>query len=374
VPDLNNLFQNRAAAADVATLPAKWCVALLTGPQDKPIQLLCTKNLRRSVLKRLTPDEEGARTKRADLTQIVESVWFTRVDGMLEMELLYQRVAVHVFPHSWQKVVPDRPCYFVQVDVDSPHPNYHRLDRLPASSRGHVIGPFLTRSNADDCVDAMRDAFDLCRQHDLLRQTPNARACAYKQMNKCPAPCDGTVSMDIYRDNVRHSLQVFQDVDAIIHRWNNQMHQHAQSLRFEQAGQIKQRIESVQKWSTAKPFTDFRSIVIDRGSNKPDLKLFVVRGVEVIPAHDIETASQLFSGPVVWPDDEAAHRRLGMLAHWLDDSAPAVVLDDPSQLHDAIEPASQQLWPAKPRKTSTSKPAGNDHDDEPDELRDIQVG
>ncbi len=49
----------------------------------------------------------------------------------------------------------------------------------------------------------MVDAFDLCRYPNILKQAPRGVACAYKEMGRCPAPCDGTEALELYRVRVR---------------------------------------------------------------------------------------------------------------------------------------------------------------------------
>ena len=53
--------------AFVKRVPAKWVVYLLTDERDQPIQLLCVKNLRYSLKRRLGGDESVGPTRRGEL-------------------------------------------------------------------------------------------------------------------------------------------------------------------------------------------------------------------------------------------------------------------------------------------------------------------
>src|SRR6266545_2898472 len=59
----------------VKRAPAKWVVYLLADERDQPVQLLCVKNLRYSLRRRLgEPDEGAPASKRVDLRQVVRRV------------------------------------------------------------------------------------------------------------------------------------------------------------------------------------------------------------------------------------------------------------------------------------------------------------
>src|SRR6185295_16204268 len=71
--------------------------------------------------------------------------------------------------------------------------------RLLALARGVFIGPIADKDTAGRLIERTIDAFDLCRYHHLLVQAPRATACAYKEMGRCPAPCDGSETMAGFR-------------------------------------------------------------------------------------------------------------------------------------------------------------------------------
>jgi hypothetical protein len=55
-------------------------------------------------------------------------------------------------------------------------------------------------------MEAVIDAFDLCRFHNILVQAPRGAPCAYKEMGRCAAPCDGSEAMESYRARVRGAV------------------------------------------------------------------------------------------------------------------------------------------------------------------------
>jgi len=73
----------------------------------------------------------------------------------------------------------------------------------PPGAAGRYFGPMPDKHSTGRYLEMIEDAFDLCRYHHILIEAPDAKACVYKEMGRCPAPCDGTITMDEYRKTVR---------------------------------------------------------------------------------------------------------------------------------------------------------------------------
>ena len=91
--------------AFLKTVPAKWVVYLVSDQADQPIQLLCVKNLRYSLKRRLGGEEEIGPTRRVNYREIVRNVKWTRVDSAFEADLAYFEAARVLFPQSYQGMV-----------------------------------------------------------------------------------------------------------------------------------------------------------------------------------------------------------------------------------------------------------------------------
>lgn len=271
-----------------AAVPARWGVALLCDGAGEPLQLLCAKNLRATLRRRLElPDESvpAGPSKRIDYRELIRSARWQRVDSEFEMDLVYIDAARSAFPAHWRRLVPDRAAYFVGIDPDQSAPDFVR-DSTPAMA-GHVFGPFADKAKADRWAESVRDAFDLCRYRNILAQAPRGKACAYKQMNKCPAPCDGSISMDAFRErNIRPAIAAAVDPAALVTSLNAEMRQHAAALEFEQAGRAKARAAAIESLATGanravRPIEDFRFVAVQPAARKGTAKLFLATATGV---------------------------------------------------------------------------------------------
>ena len=74
-------------------VPAKWVVYLMADAESRPVQLLCVKNLRAS-LKRRLGTEEGlglpvGPSKRVNYRELVRRIFWRRVDSAFEADWIY---------------------------------------------------------------------------------------------------------------------------------------------------------------------------------------------------------------------------------------------------------------------------------------------
>jgi hypothetical protein len=130
-------------------------------------------------------------------------------------------------------------------------------------------------------MELMEDAFDLCRYYNILVQAPHGRACPYKEMGKCPAPCDGSISMEQYRRMIEWSVATLADPDEMIRQQNQRMREAAAEQRFETASKIKSFIGQLSKlgkgaFRHARPLRDFAYAVLQPGSRAGSAKLFLI--------------------------------------------------------------------------------------------------
>jgi hypothetical protein len=311
--------------------PAKWAVYLFADADDNPLQLLCVKNLRYS-LKRRLQGETISLTKRIDYREIVRKIHWRRVDSAFEADWVYHDIARQIFPESYQGMVGFRPAWFIHVDPDADFPRYVKTIKL-TEKPGVYVGPLEDKHAAARLIELIEDAFDLCRYYNILLEAPRGRACAYKEMGKCPAPCDGSISMEQYHRMIEWSAATLADPSEMIHQQNDRMKHAAAELRFETAAKIKAFIEQLSKlgkgsFRHARRLPDFGYITLQPGPKPGSAKLFLILPGLIEEIADILTEpdrpSELlrtiftlageFSDPTL---DTPGVERIGIVAHHL---------------------------------------------------------
>jgi hypothetical protein len=223
-------------------LPSSWCVALIEGESESPLQLVATRDLRAWVRRKLEEQIDEKPSKRVDYVPLMRAVRFWRVDSEIEADFVFLRESRSRFPPHRRPPMPERNAHLVVIDPADPHPHFLRIDATAARNPSHdslaTFGPFDEKSRADQWIESIEDAFDLCRYPRELRAAPAGRPCTYKQIGRCAAPCDGSVPMSWYRDRIRDAIRVLDDQDAEIQRIESHMKQLAADQRFEEAGAL----------------------------------------------------------------------------------------------------------------------------------------
>jgi excinuclease ABC subunit C len=283
----NHIAFDPAADLDafLRQVPAKWAVYLFSDANDQPVQLLCVKNLRYS-LKRRLHGEDATLSKRIDYREIVRKVSWRRVDSAFEADWVYHDVARQVFPETYRGMVGFRPAWFIHVDPDAKFPRWTKTIQLQDKG-GLFFGPVEDKHAAARLIELIEDAFDLCRYFNVLIEAPHGRACAYKEMGKCPAPCDGSISMEQYRRVIEWSAQTLADPREMIRQQMERMNSAAAELRFETAGKIKGFIDQLKQFDKGafrhtRLLGDFGYVSLQPGPRSGQVKLFLIHGGQIV--------------------------------------------------------------------------------------------
>lgn len=333
-------------------------VYLLTDAEDRPVLLASAGDLRRALAGRLgggtepeepqTPEtasvEPSAPTKdssagrrRVDLSSVVRRIRWRAAHSPFELAFEYWRIARVLLPDSYVENLGFGPCWFVHMDPDAAIPRL-RIGRLLQAPPGVDLGPFATQSDATRFAGILQDAFDLCRYEHILQQAPHGRACAYFEMGRCPAPCDGSVSMSNYRQTIADALTFAAGRrDSWRSRTEARMHRAAAELAFERAAAIRRRLERAAAidhpaFRHVRPIERFDYLVVQRGRGRTRVRPFFVRGGRIEPGpetrlKDLEPAAAgwikrmrepLPPGPLDEPDQRARRsEQIWLVSHFL---------------------------------------------------------
>lgn len=288
---------NADLAPFLEALPAKWAVYLLRDQNGRPLQLLSVKNLRASLANRLSPQSADEKTRAIPYRQIVSAIDYRRVDSSAEAEWIYAELARELFPAAHDKMIANYRTWWVQVDPDAPFPHYTTTDRISWPLRATTFGPIPTKVAAQKFVEIVEDAFDLCRYYAILTQAPHGLACAYKQMHKCPAPCDGSISLGMYHQMIDRSLAAIGNA-GLIEQQQQRMHEAAGAMNYELAGKIKAYVEQLQSltagpYQTLGPAQHLRRLAVIRGPAARQWRLMLLTPNQIEISDPWSTPEQL---------------------------------------------------------------------------------
>lgn len=243
---------------DWLALPARPGVIALEDGQRRSLLLATTSDVRAWARRRLAPSTEDDRRSalRPDHRAVTRRLEAIEVGSSLEAEVIYLAQARARMPLVHRVVSERWRPWFVHVDPSAEFPLWSKTrlgapgESLPPAS-GVLLGPLENKEVAAKLIDRVTDAFDLCRDYRLLMQAPNARACAYKEMGRCPAPCDGSEPMPSFRARTGRAVEMLlRGLDAARAAVEADMKAAAAATDFELAAMLKQQLDRLEALST----------------------------------------------------------------------------------------------------------------------------
>lgn len=275
-------WSGRPGRDDLRALPGGPAVMLFVDADGRAVQLLSAQQARRAALSRLVasppeppcPDppataadagavETGAGSEpdgvtrprpRVDIAAIVRGVRWRAVHSQIEAEWRYYLAARELYPRAYRKMTTFGPAWFLHLhDGDGTVapagvPEIRVTEQIWRTA-GRFVGPWPSAAAARQALEGLWDLFDLCRYPEQVRRAPRGQRCAYYDMGRCDAPCDGTAPLAAYARRVAEAWAfACGGVEAWMTSAGQRMRAAAQRQAFEQAGQIKQQLAFAARW------------------------------------------------------------------------------------------------------------------------------
>jgi hypothetical protein len=275
-----------AQRADFAAIPAKAAVYLLTtttdAGDDQPVLLATVGDLRAALRRRLANNPPDAKTKRVSYGTFCTRVHYRIVYSGLGANFYYAQAARALFPQTAAALIPWRASWWLAVERAGPFPRFRKTSNLSDPALAYA-GPIRDKHAAQRLVESLEDLFDLCRYHHVLVQAPRGKACAYKEMGKCPAPCDGSESLVSYRQRIDAALAFAANRSREAWRADveRQMKAAAAALQFETAARLKQQLSRAgvlrtEPFAVTAALEDFAFLSLQPGKGKPWIEPWIV--------------------------------------------------------------------------------------------------
>jgi hypothetical protein len=262
-------------------VPARPATYMLTDEQQRPVLLATAGNLRNVLFNRLGPTaEDKPPGRRTDYRAVTRRVCWRPAYSAFEANWALLETGRRLLPDRYSRLIRHWRAYWVHVDLGAAFPRF-TPQRAPADRPGRWFGPIPTAAGARRLIEALTDVCDLCRYHEILVKAPAGEACAYKEMGRCPAPCDGTVAMSHYHGQIAEAVGL---LCGGLGEWRAgqeaAMRRAAAELAFERAGRIKQRLDRAAALARAapghvRPLEALGYLIVQRGRRKAHRRLFI---------------------------------------------------------------------------------------------------
>ncbi|MBI9018238.1 MAG: hypothetical protein JEZ07_13360 [Phycisphaerae bacterium] len=289
----NELFENYIEIKpddDLATvtlaIPAGAGVCLFVADNDKPVVFIYAASLRNLARRRL--DQQQAR--KADLRSIIVKIYFCSCFSQFETQLQYFKLARKIYPDSYTELMPRLDVWFLKLDNKKSVPSF-------SISRNYqndcCWGPFPTKGPIGQLIEIVQQLFGLCRNPARLK------SCSYGQMGLCVGLCLDKISDDEYAKLFQKAIDFLNDnPQHNIEYINEHITQLSKELKFEQAGQMHQKLKALRKiydMCYVGPVEKFWIIAF-----QPGPKITIARNEETKTArHKANSISTFIIGPGV---------------------------------------------------------------------------
>jgi DNA polymerase-3 subunit epsilon len=261
----------------------------------RTLMVATTVSLKRLIASRLEPpDPHAGPTRRINFREPTRAILAAPVGSAFEADWAYLQLVRTRMPHTYRTVLDRWPAWFLACEPESQFPQFVKTGHPdgPSTTR-RFIGPFPDKHSTGRFIDMLVNAFDLCRYQHILVQAPNATACAYKEMGRCPAPCDGSVSLDHYRSQIGAALDF---ACTPRQRWRDQlelkMQQASSTQSFEAAAQHRQMLERTAEalkpqFALVDDLHHFRFVAVMPSERAGFSRLFLILGGWIGPILDV---------------------------------------------------------------------------------------
>jgi len=224
------------------TLPEKPGVYRFYDDKGTVIYVGKAKRLKRRVSSYFNKDHDSPKvrmlvTKIRDIeTVVVDSEWEA---------LLLENSMIKQFKPRYNIMLKDDKSYPWIAVTREEFPRVFPT-RRPDPATMHLFGPYSSVKQMNILLDLIHEMFPL-RNCKILRN--NDRPCIQYQIKKCAAPCCGLINAADYQANIEKAMQILKgNRREVVRQLREEMMRYADELKFEQAGEIKRKIDVLENF------------------------------------------------------------------------------------------------------------------------------
>lgn len=278
---------------ELKKLPAKPGVYIMHGESDEIIYVGKAVSLKNRVRQYF----QSSRNKGPKIEQMVTHITrfeYIITDSELEALVLECNLIKEHRPKYNTMLKDDKSYPFIKVTVQEPYPRVLFARRMK-KDKNRYFGPYTSAGAVKDVIELVRKLYQVRSCNRVLpRDTGKDRPCLYYHMNQCTAPCQGKITPEEYKKNIQKVIQFLNgDFKETIDSLTEKMQQASDDLRFEEAMEYRDLIQSIRKIGERQKITgyggDDRDVIAVAMDESLDLReqdavvqVFFIRGGKLI--------------------------------------------------------------------------------------------
>ena len=191
-------------------------------------------------------------------------------------------------PRYNARLKDDKTYPYLKIDLSEEFPRVY-ITRRVANDGARYFGPFATAGSVRQTMDLVKRLFPY-RSCTKAITGKDPRPCLEFFINRCVAPCTGHATKEDYAKVIQQVILFMEgDTEAVNQDLQQNMEKAAESLEFERAAVLRDRMRSVQRVAEeqrikvdANPISDMDVIALAHGENETWVEVFFIRHNKLI--------------------------------------------------------------------------------------------
>ncbi len=283
--------QRQAALLSKANdLPLSCGVYIMYDRVGKVIYVGKSKKLKNRVTQYFRGGQKNFKTQR--MVMAVHDFDVIFVDSEIEA-LTLENVLIKKHSPRYNIKLKDAKSYpYIKIDLSTDYPRL-TMSRKREADKALYFGPYTGTADVYRIIDMLSKTLRLATcTRSFPRDIGKGRACIYKQMNTCLAPCTGEISSDRYKAHVMEAVEILRgNIAGAKRSLEEQMRAYAQREDYEAAAICRDSILSLEKIKekqkvVAAPDEEFDIIGMCSGDVVSCISLMCVRCGSLVSKED----------------------------------------------------------------------------------------
>lgn len=195
--------------------------------------------------------------KKEQMVEQIERFEYIVTDSELEALVLESNLIKEHKPKYNTMLKDDKNYPFIKVTVGEAFPRIMTA-RTMKKDKSKYFGPYTNAGAVKDVIELTRKLYHLRTCSRVLpRDTGKERPCLYYHIKQCDGPCQGYISQEAYRAQVDSLLDFLNgNHKKILKELEEKMYQASEEMKFEDAAQYRDLMQSVQRIGEKQKITD----------------------------------------------------------------------------------------------------------------------
>ena len=267
---------------ELKKLPSKPGVYIMRDKNDNIIYVGKAISLKNRVRQYFRKNNKTARIEK--MVSLIDHFEYIVVDNEAEALILECNLIKKNRPKFNVLLKDDKTYPYIKIDLKSEFPGVY-ITRRVINDGSKYFGPYANPGSAKEMLDFIRQKYKIHQCRNLKQRT---RPCLNYPIKRCLAPCMGYVKRDEYLKQINEIIDLLEGrTDKILKDLEIQMNKASEELKFEEAAEIRDRIQAIERVSTKQKVSNISENSIDViGIAKSELQvcieIFFVRGSKMI--------------------------------------------------------------------------------------------